>query len=79
MKGLLIKLILVYQKFSAHKPNKCRMSPTCSNYAIVALNRFGVISGSWLIIKRLFRCGFSRGVMVDNVPHNIKGDFKWLI
>ena len=34
----------------------CRFQPTCSTYAIEAVNRFGVIKGSWLASKRILRC-----------------------
>ncbi len=35
---------------------RCRFHPTCSQYGIEALNRFGLIKGSALILKRLLRC-----------------------
>jgi len=50
-------LILIYQKIiSPLTPNTCRYSPTCSQYAIEALNEHGIIKGSWLGIKRIGRC-----------------------
>jgi uncharacterized protein len=36
--------------------NNCRYIPSCSNYAIQALEKFGFFKGSWLTLKRLFRC-----------------------
>ena len=36
--------------------NKCKFIPTCSNYGIEALNRYGAIKGSILTIKRVMRC-----------------------
>ena len=46
----------------------CRYTPTCSEYAEVALARFGVARGSWLAVKRIARCHpFSKGGL-DNVP-----------
>jgi len=75
-----IVLIGWYQKFSKNFKGKCRLSPTCSNYALIALNRFGFIKGNFLILKRLLKCGFKKNIsLTDNVPHNIKGDYKWLI
>lgn len=35
---------------------RCRFSPTCSEYAIIALKRFGLIKGSWLMTKRVLKC-----------------------
>lgn len=40
--------------FSSH--NKCKFIPTCSNYAIDAINTYGSIKGSILTIKRIIRC-----------------------
>jgi len=37
-------------------PNTCRFSPTCSQYAIDALQKYGVLSGSWRALKRIARC-----------------------
>jgi putative membrane protein insertion efficiency factor len=40
----------------------CKFYPTCSNYAIMALNEYGAFKGSLLIIKRLFKCNpFTKG------------------
>lgn len=56
MKYILIGLIRVYQllPFSSH--NKCKFIPTCSNYGIEAINKYGCIKGSYLTIKRIIRC-----------------------
>lgn len=46
-----------YQReISAHRPAVCRFTPSCSHYGIGALERFGLLRGSWLILKRLARC-----------------------
>lgn len=73
--------IKCYQSnYSKHYPNKCRLAPTCSNYALIALTRFGFFKGNFLILKRLFRCAKkSNNLIVDEVPQNIKGEYKWLI
>ncbi|MFB9770216.1 membrane protein insertion efficiency factor YidD [Lactiplantibacillus modestisalitolerans] len=69
MKRLLIKLIRLYQRaFSAFRPAHCRYQPTCSNYALTAITRFGVGRGSLMAIGRILRCQpFVRGGL-DPVP-----------
>ena len=37
-------------------PNSCRYTPTCSQYAIDAVNKYGVFKGSWLDFKRILTC-----------------------
>ncbi len=69
MKSLLIRAILIYQKkISKHSHGKCKFYPTCSNYALAAISRFGALKGSLLALFRLLRCNeFSRGG-IDKVP-----------
>lgn len=57
MASLLILLIKLYQKFiSPLIPNSCRFEPTCSQYAIDAILKYGVILGCYRTIRRLLRC-----------------------
>lgn len=57
MKRLLLALIRFYQQvISPLKPPSCRFYPTCSSYAIEAIERFGVCKGGWLAVKRLSKC-----------------------
>lgn len=57
MKKILISLIRLYQKnLSPTKPSCCRFTPTCSAYAIEAIEVHGSAVGSYLAIKRLLRC-----------------------
>lgn len=57
MKFLLILPIRFYRTFiSPLFPPVCRFQPTCSQYAIEAIDRFGPIRGSWLALRRLLRC-----------------------
>lgn len=73
MKRVLIALIRWYQRaISAHTVARCRFSPTCSQYAIEAIDRFGAARGSWLAFKRLLRCNPWGGHGYDPVPETIK-------
>ncbi|CAC5340560.1 hypothetical protein PA905_31010 [Planktothrix agardhii CCAP 1459/11A] len=57
IKTLLITLIKGYRLLiSPLFPPACRFHPTCSQYAIEALETFGIIQGSWLALKRILRC-----------------------
>ena len=56
MNKILIKLIELYQATPLHIHNNCRFIPTCSQYMKESIIEFGSIKGSWLGIKRLFRC-----------------------
>jgi putative membrane protein insertion efficiency factor len=49
-------------------PPTCRYSPSCSQYAIDALGKYGAIKGSWLAMKRLMRCHPWGGSGYDPVP-----------
>ena len=52
----------------AFSPSQCLYLPTCSEYAYVALTRFGLFRGSWLALRRLARCHpFAKGGL-DPVP-----------
>lgn len=55
---LLIKIIKFYQKFISPLKGKstCRFHPTCSTYAIRALEKYGFLKGIYLAIKRILKC-----------------------
>lgn len=54
---LAIVVIRVYQRvISPMFPPTCRFMPTCSNYALTAIERHGVVRGGWLALKRVGRC-----------------------
>ncbi|MGI6512842.1 MAG: membrane protein insertion efficiency factor YidD [Syntrophomonadaceae bacterium] len=56
MSRVLIKLIRIYQMISRLYPPRCRFFPTCSQYAVEALKKYGTIKGSLLSMKRILRC-----------------------
>ena len=57
MRRLLIGIIRAYQYLlSPWWGNHCRFTPTCSHYAVEALERHGTLAGLWLAIKRILRC-----------------------
>ncbi len=69
MKRLLIVLVRAWQIGpSAVMPPTCRYAPSCSAYAIEALERHGAFRGGWLIVKRLLRCHPWGGSGFDPVP-----------
>lgn len=55
---LLVSIIETYRHMiSPLRPPSCRFTPTCSQYAVDALTRFGVMRGGWLTLLRLGKCG----------------------
>ncbi|MBO5734961.1 MAG: membrane protein insertion efficiency factor YidD [Clostridia bacterium] len=69
MKRICIALIRFYQKhISPALPSCCRYVPTCSQYAIEAIEKRGVFVGIFLAVKRLFRCNPWGGSGFDPVP-----------
>jgi putative membrane protein insertion efficiency factor len=57
MRYLVTLLIRIYQwTVSPLLGPRCRFHPSCSNYALQAIQRFGLLHGSWLTLRRLGRC-----------------------
>lgn len=56
MKRVLIKLIKIYQSIPGPWHNYCRHIPTCSNYAIEAIETYGAFKGGIMAFKRIIRC-----------------------
>jgi uncharacterized protein len=51
-------LIRVYQRLiSPILPNACRYTPTCSEYGVQAIKKYGPWKGGWIALKRIARCG----------------------
>ena len=65
-------MIRLYQKIPGKFHDSCRYIPTCSNYAIEALEKHGTIRGSYLTIKRILRCNPWGGSGYDPVPERKK-------
>lgn len=73
MKYILVGMIRVYQMLPFSSHNKCRFIPTCSNYGIEAISRYGAFKGSVLTIKRIIRCNpFSNKSGYDPVVKELK-------
>lgn len=70
MKKLLLKLIRFYQQgISPFFPARCRYCPTCSQYAVEAITKYGAAKGGWLAFKRFMRCHpFAKRDYFDPVP-----------
>ncbi len=70
MKRLLLKLIDFYQRsVSPLFPPRCRFTPTCSQYAKEAIEKYGAWKGGRLALWRLIRCNpFNKGCCYDPVP-----------
>ncbi|WDD99115.1 membrane protein insertion efficiency factor YidD [Thalassomonas actiniarum] len=72
-KTLAIGLIKAYQRLlSPLLGQNCRFNPTCSTYAIEAINAFGVIKGGWLAGKRILKCHPLNAGGDDPVPTSKK-------
>ncbi len=70
VKRLLLFPIRFYRRFLSplHRPC-CRFTPTCSTYALEAVERFGALRGGLLAIRRIGRCHpFYKGNLYDPVP-----------
>lgn len=70
MKRLLLALIRFYRRrISPFTPATCRFTPTCSQYAYEAIQKYGALKGGWLALRRLLRCHpFYKGNPYDPVP-----------
>jgi hypothetical protein len=57
MQGLIVALLVGYQRWiSPLLPSACRFHPTCSEYALQAVRRYGARRGAWMALRRLSRC-----------------------
>ncbi|MXW95432.1 MAG: membrane protein insertion efficiency factor YidD [Acidimicrobiaceae bacterium] len=65
---LACRAIRAYQLVRAGRPSMCRYRPSCSAYALEALQKHGTVRGGWLTAGRLARCHPWRSMGVDPVP-----------
>lgn len=70
MKKVLLVIIRFYQKhISPLYPPCCRFVPTCSTYALQAIEKYGALKGGYLAVRRILRCHpFYKGDLNDPVP-----------
>lgn len=68
MKHILIFFIRIYQALPLSTHNSCRHTPTCSQYAIEALEMHGTLKGGYLSAKRILRCNPWGSIGYDPVP-----------
>lgn len=63
IKRLVLMILRFYKAaISPYLGNNCRFTPTCSEYAMQAVDKYGAARGSWMALKRLLRCNpFCRG------------------
>jgi len=68
-RGVVLTLIRGYKRLiSPLLPRTCRFHPTCSSYALTSVERFGVVRGGWLALKRIARCNPFHPGGFDPVP-----------
>ncbi len=71
----MIRAIRFYQRaLSPLMGPSCRFMPTCSEFAVGAIDRYGALSGGWLAFKRILRCHPFGGQDYDPVPEVSVGD-----
>ncbi|MBK6668238.1 MAG: membrane protein insertion efficiency factor YidD [Actinobacteria bacterium] len=68
MRGVMLVLIRSYQHLFSGRPSPCRYTPSCSAYAIDAIETHGAARGSWLAVRRVSRCHPWGGHGFDPVP-----------
>jgi len=68
IKSLMLYAIRFYRRYLRHAPC-CRFYPTCSQYALEAIEKYGAFKGGYLAVRRILRCHpFYKGDLNDPVP-----------
>jgi putative membrane protein insertion efficiency factor len=69
IKMIFIYMIRAYQMvISPLKPPSCRFYPTCSQYSLTAIEKYGPFRGGWMAIKRILKCHPFHPGGIDHVP-----------
>lgn len=76
-KRVLQGLVFYRTRISPLKPPSCKFYPTCSTYAVVAVQRFGAIKGGLLALLRLLRCRPWSDGGIDDVPHRFSVFYRF--
>jgi len=78
IKKAAVQILKGYKKYvSPHLGNNCRFYPTCSVYTLESIKKFGVLKGTFLGTKRIFKCHPFHPGGVDHVPDKFEVKIKW--
>lgn len=78
MKIIFVFLLRLYKIFiSPLFPQSCRFTPSCSNYAVEAIERYGAFNGTLLSIRRILKCHPFHEGGYDPVPLQSKENFRY--
>jgi len=73
LRWVLVVMVRIYQVLiSPLLGQRCRFYPSCSQYAVEALSRFGAVRGGWLVLKRIVRCHPFQPGGHDPVPKRLR-------
>ena len=74
MSRVLMALVRLYRRIPKLGPSPCRFAPSCSAYALEALELHGAVRGSWLAGRRIVRCHPFNAGGFDPVPVPVTGE-----